>query len=62
MQTEQDNPEKAKAVLAFFAWAYKEGQAMTKELDYVPLEDKEIQLIQASWKQNIKDKAGNPIW
>ena len=35
----QDKPQNAAEVLKFFDWAFKNGQKMAAELDYVPLPD-----------------------
>jgi hypothetical protein len=34
---------------------------MAEALDYVPLPDKVVKLIEAHWKQHIKDSAGKPV-
>jgi phosphate transport system substrate-binding protein len=62
MHTQQDKPDLAKEVLKFFDWAFKKGDAMASELDYVPMPDAVVSLIQAAWKQQIKDAAGRPIY
>ncbi len=58
----QDNPKKAKAVLTFFDWCYKNGQKMAEELDYVPMPETVIDLVETAWKNELKDRDGNPIW
>ncbi len=58
----QDNPMHAQEVLKFFQWAYKEGDDMALELDYIPLPDNIVTLIQDSWQENIKDKNGRSIY
>ena len=58
----EDKPEVAKQVLDFFAWCYENGQKMAEELDYVPMPESVIKLVQASWAANIKDPNGKPIW
>jgi len=60
MHKNQDKPEVAKAVLSFFDWAYRDGDAMAEKLDYVPMPDKVVKLIQSSWKE-IKGK-GAAVW
>lgn len=57
-----DNPEQTKAVLQFFSWAYKNGNQMATELDYVPMPANVIELVQGGWQQHLKDKSGNAIW
>ena len=39
MHKVQDKPANAKEVLKFFDWAFKNGEKMAEELDYVPLPD-----------------------
>ncbi|NPA95099.1 MAG: phosphate ABC transporter substrate-binding protein PstS [Thermodesulfobacteria bacterium] len=58
----QDKPEVAKAVLTFFDWCYKNGQEMAKKLDYVPMPENVVELVEKAWATEIKDKSGNPIW
>ena len=58
----QDKPDRAKEVLKFFNWAYAEGDKMAMHLDYVPLPDSVVALIQSSWKSQIKDASGKPVW
>ncbi|HEX7054728.1 MAG TPA: phosphate ABC transporter substrate-binding protein PstS [Burkholderiales bacterium] len=58
----QDRPEIAKAVLAFFSWAYAKGDGMAERLDYVPMPDRVVSLIQANWKSQIRDGAGRPVF
>lgn len=62
MHKAQENPANAKEVLKFFSWAYANGGKMAEELVYVPMPEKVVKLIEASWKENIKDTAGNSIW
>ena len=47
-------------VLKFFDWAYKNGDTLASELDYVPLPDNVVALIHDEWK-SIKGKDGKPI-
>ncbi len=62
MHTVQDKPASAKQVLEFFDWAYAHGDKMAEELDYVPMPDKVVGLIKASWKAKIKDASGRPVY
>lgn len=62
MHTAQGKPENAKEVLKFFDWAFKNGGAMASELDYVPMPDPVVKLIQSAWKQQIKDGSGKPVY
>src|SRR5258705_7458742 len=58
----QPDPAKAKEVLKFFEWAYKDGDAMALELDYIPMPNDVVVLVQSAWKSQIKDSTGKTIW
>ena len=51
---------KAADVLKFFDWAYKNGDKLATELDYVPLPDNVVGLIHEEWKAVKKD--GKPVF
>jgi phosphate transport system substrate-binding protein len=61
MHTVQAKPENAREVLKFFEWAYKNGDSMASELDYVPMPDAVVNMVQSSWKQ-IKDGSGKAVY
>ena len=60
MHKVQDKPENGAAALKFFDWAYKNGDKIADDLDYVPMPDKVKDVIRKSWGQ-IKDGAGKSI-
>ena len=62
MYKHQDKPENAKNVLNFFSWSYKNGDKMAESLDYVPMPDKVVNLVQQTWKTMIKGPDGKPVW
>jgi len=63
MHKAQERPENAKEVLKFFNWAYAKGDDMAQALDYVPLPDAVVGLIQSTWKSQLKDAAsGKPLY
>jgi phosphate transport system substrate-binding protein len=62
MHKSQAHPEKAKEVLKFFDWAYKNGDQMAESLDYIPMPDAVVGLIHGEWKNKIKDMNGKPVW
>ena len=53
---------RAKSVLDFFDWAYREGDKMAEALDYIPMPDSVVQLVKAEWARNLKGANGNAIW
>jgi phosphate transport system substrate-binding protein len=62
MHKSQAEPEKAKEVLKFFEWAFKNGGAMAAELEYVSLPAPVVKMIEDNWKAKIKDASGKAIW
>jgi phosphate transport system substrate-binding protein len=61
MHKSQAKAENAREVLKFFEWAYAKGDAMASELDYIPLPDAVVKIVQASWR-SIKDGSGKPLY
>jgi len=62
LHTAQAKPESGREVLKFFDWAYKNGQKMADDLDYVPMPDSVVKLIHAEWKKQIKDPSGKALY
>jgi phosphate transport system substrate-binding protein len=62
MHKVQDKAENAREVLKFFDWSFKNGAKMADELDYVPMPDPVVKLIQAVWKSQLKDAVGKPVY
>ena len=54
-------PDTTRQVLEFFAWAYKNGDQMAETLDYVPMPDKVVGLIENTWQQ-VKSPNGQAVW
>ena len=60
MHIKQDKPASATEALKFFSWAYKNGDKIAADLDYVPMPKPVIAAIEKSWGE-IKDTAGKPV-
>jgi phosphate transport system substrate-binding protein len=54
MHKQPKDPARAKAVLDFFDWAFKNGQQQAETLAYVPLPSSLVSQIQAYWKSDLK--------
>src|SRR3989442_14984960 len=61
VQKSQLHAAKGKEVLKFFDWAYKNGQASARDLDYVPMPGNGVPLIEESWKNEITDAPGTAV-
>ncbi|PRC93024.1 phosphate ABC transporter substrate-binding protein PstS [Solimicrobium silvestre] len=62
MYKQQADSTKGREVLKFFDWAFKNGEAMAAELDYVAMPSAVTKLVQETWKAELKDTAGKQIW
>jgi len=58
---DQPNVEPVKTVLDFFAWCYKNGQATALKLDYVPMPEKVVDMVEKTWAKEIRAN-GQPVW
>lgn len=57
----QDKPAQATEVVKFFTWAYDKGDNMALELDYVPMPDAVVKLVDKQWQTQLKDTSGKPV-
>jgi phosphate transport system substrate-binding protein len=62
MHKQQRAPQKAKQVLDFFDWAYRNGNRMAEELHYVPVPETVTNQVEEMWKKDIVGPGGRPIW
>jgi phosphate transport system substrate-binding protein len=62
MPKQPKDPAAAREALDFFAWAYRNGGEMASSLDYIPMPDNVVGLIEAEWKTQIKDSVGKPVF
>jgi len=46
MYLKNDKPQEAQEALKFFRWAFKNGDKMAEDLDYVPLPDNVVKLVE----------------
>ena len=60
MQKSQDKPAQASASLKFFEWAYKNGDKVADDLDYVPMPVAVKTIVEKSWG-DIKDTGGKAV-
>ncbi len=62
LHKKQDKPETAQEVLKFFDWAYRDGDGLASGLDYVPMPDAVVKLIQEAWSSQLAGPDGKPVW
>ncbi len=57
-----EKPEQVREALKFFDWAYRNGDKLAADLDYVPLPDSVADEVRRVWTQELKDKSGQPLY
>jgi phosphate transport system substrate-binding protein len=62
MYKQPKDPAASAEALKFFDWAYKNGDKMAEELDYIPMPDKVVAEVEKMWATDIKDSAGKPVF
>ncbi len=60
MHLRQDKPAHATETFKFFAWAFKNGDKIAADLDYVPIPDSVVAAIEKVWTE-VKDQSGHPV-
>jgi phosphate transport system substrate-binding protein len=60
MNIKQEKPANATETFKFFTWAYKNGDKIASDLDYVPLPDSVIGAVEKSWAQ-VTDASGKAV-
>lgn len=61
IQKNQKDLTKAKIMLTYFQWCYLHGSEMAKQLHYIPIPQNVVNLVNDSWKKDIKS-AGQSVW
>ncbi len=54
MPRQPRDPERSRAALDFFRWAFAQGQAQARALHYVPLPPELVALVEAYWTSEFK--------
>ena len=62
MYKQPKDPAASAEALKFFDWAYKNGDKMAEELDYIPMPDSVVADVEKMWAADIKDSAGKPVF
>jgi phosphate transport system substrate-binding protein len=57
-----EKPEQVAEALKFFDWAFKNGDQMAVQLDYVPLPQNVKDMVRKTWSSEIKSGSGQPVY
>jgi phosphate transport system substrate-binding protein len=58
---EQSDARKARAMLEFFDWCYRDGRDDALELDYVPIPDNVVEMVETTWADELTVN-GEKVW
>ncbi len=61
LQRNMPDAERARTMLAFFDWCYRHGSEIAQNLDYVPMPDSVINLVNKTWSSSLTSK-GSSVW
>jgi len=61
VKTKQEDAAKGREVLAFFDWAYKNGDAAATQLDYLPMPAAVKDMVRKSWAK-VVGPDGKPVY
>jgi len=57
----QENCEKAKTMLQFFDWCYKNGSKYALDLDYIPIPENVYSMVENLWAEKVVC-SGKKVW
>ena len=58
---EQDKNDEARELLRFLDWCYKYGDNMAIDLNYVPIPDNVVRMVQELWSKEVEYQ-GQKLW
>lgn len=62
MYAKPQDPAASAAALGFFEWGYKNGKQLAADLDYVPMPNNVVSLVEKTWRNEIKGPDGKTIY
>ncbi len=62
MQKQAPNTAASAEALKFFEWTFGKGVKLAEDLDYIPMPAAVTELIRKSWKNDLKDSTGKPLY
>lgn len=53
MHKDQVNAEKAEQIIDFFEWSYEKGDELAADLDYIPMPETVVNMVENVWKEDL---------
>jgi len=54
--------ERSRAVMRFFDWAFRNGDGIAAELEYIPIPDEVADAVRTAWREQVRGPDGQPVW
>ncbi len=61
LQRNMPDTERARKMLAFFDWSYRHGKDIAERLDYIPIPDSVVDMIEKTWSETLRSQGG-VVW
>lgn len=61
LPTNPQDADRSRNVMRFFDWAYRNGDAAARELEYIPIPGQVKDLVRAAWGREVMS-GGRPVW
>ncbi|MGF1735158.1 phosphate ABC transporter substrate-binding protein PstS [Photobacterium satsumensis] len=61
MHKDQVDAEKAQAIVDFFQWSYENGGEMAEGLDYIPMPESVVEMVNSAWSQGFTSNGASFI-
>ncbi|WP_066016128.1 hypothetical protein [Endozoicomonas atrinae] len=56
MHKDQIDASRAREIVKFFDWSYENGGELAEALDFIPMPDSVIELVENTWKEQLTHK------
>ena len=62
LRTPSDDTRRTVEVMKFFDWTLRRGNRMAADLDFVPMPDSAVGLIEKAWTEQVLRPGGGTVW
>ena len=61
LPTNPQDAERSRNVMRFFDWAFRNGDRIAQELEYIPIPDRVADAVREAWRTQVR-AGGQPVW
>jgi phosphate transport system substrate-binding protein len=62
LPTNPQDPARSLGVMRFFDWAFRNGDELATQLEYIPIPDSAADAVRRAWAEQVKAPDGRPVW